>query len=319
MTLLGGAVAWPLAARAQQPSMPVIGFLNQGSAGPSAYLAAAFRKALREVGYVDGQNVAIEYRWAESQYNQLPELAADLVNRKVAVLAAAFLPAALAAKAATATIPICFITGADPVQQGLVASLNRPGGNVTGVAFFSAVVGAKRLGLLYDLLPAANTFAVLVNPTNSNAEAISRDLMAAARALGKQLLVLPASTQHEIDRQFAVFVQQRADALIVSPDAFFDSQRDHIVALVARHAMPATYDRRESAIAGGLMSYGASVADAYHQAGIYCGRLLKGEKPADLPVMQPTRLEFVINLKTAKTLGLTFPPGLLAIADEVIE
>ena len=319
MTLLGGAVAWPLAARAQQPSMPVIGFLNQGSAGPSAYLAAAFRKALSEVGYVDGQNVAIEYRWAESQYNQLPELAADLVNRKVAVLAAAFLPAALAAKAATATIPICFITGADPVQQGLVASLNRPGGNVTGVAFFSAVVGAKRLGLLYDLLPAANTFAVLVNPTNSNAEAISRDLMAAARALGKQLLVLPASTQHEIDRQFAVFVQQRADALIVSPDAFFDSQRDHIVALVARHAMPATYDRRESAIAGGLMSYGASVADAYHQAGIYCGRLLKGEKPADLPVMQPTRLEFVINLKTAKTLGLTFPPGLLAIADEVIE
>ena len=319
MTLLGGAVAWPLAARAQQPSMPVIGFLNQGSAGPSAYLAAAFRRALSEVGYVDGQNVAIEYRWAESQYNQLPELAADLVNRKVAVLAAAFLPAALAAKAATATIPICFITGADPVQQGLVASLNRPGGNVTGVDFFSAVVGAKRLGLLYDLLPAANTFAVLVNPTNSNAEAISRDLMAAARALGKQLLVLPASTQHEIDRQFAVFVQQRADALIVSPDAFFDSQRDHIVALVARHAMPATYERRESAIAGGLMSYGASVADAYHQAGIYCGRLLKGEKPADLPVMQPTRLEFVINLKTAKTLGLTFPPGLLAIADEVIE
>jgi putative ABC transport system substrate-binding protein len=319
MTLLGGAVAWPLAARAQQPSMPVIGFLNQGSAGPSAYLAAAFRRALSEVGYVDGQNVAIEYRWAESQYNQLPELAADLVNRKVAVLAAAFLPAALAAKAGTATIPICFITGADPVQQGLVASLNRPGGNVTGVDFFSAVVGAKRLGLLYDLLPAANTFAVLVNPTNSNAEAISRDLMAAARALGKQLLVLPASTQHEIDRQFAVFVQQRADALIVSPDAFFDSQRDHIVALVARHAMPATYERRESAIAGGLMSYGASVADAYHQAGIYCGRLLKGEKPADLPVMQPTRLEFVINLKTAKTLGLTFPPGLLAIADEVIE
>jgi putative ABC transport system substrate-binding protein len=319
MTLLGGAVAWPLAARAQQPSMPVIGFLNQGSAGPSAYLAAAFRRALSEVGYVDGQNVAIEYRWAESQYNQLPELAADLVNRKVAVLAAAFLPAALAAKAGTATIPICFITGADPVQQGLVASLNRPGGNVTGVDFFSAVVGAKRLGLLYELLPAANTFAVLVNPTNSNAEAISRDLMAAARALGKQLLVLPASTQHEIDRQFAVFVQQRADALIVSPDAFFDSQRDHIVALVARHAMPATYERRESAIAGGLMSYGASVADAYHQAGIYCGRLLKGEKPADLPVMQPTRLEFVINLKTAKTLGLTFPPGLLAIADEVIE
>jgi putative ABC transport system substrate-binding protein len=319
ITLLGGAATWPLAARAQQPAMPVIGFLNQGSAKPSAHLAAAFHKGLNEIGYTDGNNVTIEYRWAEGRYNQLSELAADLVSRKVAVLAAAFLPAALAAKAATSTIPICFVTGADPVAQGLVASLNRPGGNITGVAFFSALVGAKRLSLLRDLLPAADTFAVLVNPTNSNAEAISSDLLAAARTLGKQIIVLSASTQHEIDEQFAILVQKRADAFIVSPDAFFDSQRDHIVALVARHAVPAIYERRESAAAGGLMSYGASVADAYHQVGIYAGRILKGEKPADIPVMQPTRLEFVINLTTAKTLGLTFPPGLLAIADEVIE
>jgi putative ABC transport system substrate-binding protein len=319
ITLLGGAAAWPLAARAQQPTMPVIGFLNQGSAKPSGYLAAAFRKGLNEVNYVEGKNVGIEYRWAESQYNELPKLAADLVNRKVAVIAAAFLPAALAAKAATSTIPICFITGADPVKQGLVASLNRPGGNVTGVAFFSALVGAKRLGLLHDLMPAASIFAVLVNPNNSNAEAISKDLRSAAQTLGKQIVLLTASTEREIDRQFATLVQQRADALIVSPDAFFDSQREHIVTLVAHHAIPAIYERRESAVAGGLMSYGADVAEAYHQAGVYTGRILNGEKPADVPVMQPTKLEFVINLKTAKTLGLTFPPGLLAIADEVID
>jgi putative ABC transport system substrate-binding protein len=319
ITLLGGAAAWPLAARAQQPTMPVIGFLNQGSAKPSGYLAAAFRKGLNEVNYVEGKNVGIEYRWAESQYNELPKLAADLVNRKVAVIAAAFLPAALAAKAATSTIPICFITGADPVKQGLVASLNRPGGNVTGVAFFSALVGAKRLGLLHDLMPAASIFAVLVNPNNSNAEAISKDLRSAAQTLGKQIVLLTASTEREIDRQFATLFQQRADALIVSPDAFFDSQREHIVTLVAHHAIPAIYERRESAVAGGLMSYGADVAEAYHQAGVYTGRILNGEKPADVPVMQPTKLEFVINLKTAKTLGLTFPPGLLAIADEVID
>jgi len=318
MALLGVA-AWPLAARAQQATMPVIGFLNQGSAEPSAYLAAAFRKGLNEIGYVEGSNVTIEYRWADSQYNELPKLAAALVNRKVAVIAAAFLPAALAAKAATSTIPICFVTGADPVQQGLIASFNRPGGNVTGVAFFSAVVGAKRLGLLHDLMPAARIFVVLVNPTNPNAESISKDVQSAAHTLGKQIVLLSASTEREIDQQFATLVQQRADALIVSPDAFFDSQREHIVTLVAHHAIPAIYERRESAVAGGLMSYGADVADAYHQAGLYTGRILKGEKPADLPVMQPTRLEFVINLKTAKTLGLAFPPGLLAIADEVIE
>jgi ABC-type uncharacterized transport system substrate-binding protein len=315
----GAAVAWPLAARSQQPAMPAIGFLNQGLAKPGAYLAAAFRKGLNEVGYVEGQNLAIEYRWAEGDYSQLPALAADLVNRKVAGLAVAFLPAALAAKAATSTIPICFVTGVDPVKEGLVASLNRPGSNVTGVAFFSSVVVAKRLGLLHDLLPAAGIFAVLVNPANPSAEVVSRDLQAAARTLGKQIIVLAASTQHELDGRLTTLVQQRVDALIVAPDAFFDSQRDRIVGLVARHAIPTIYERRETAVAGGLMSYGANVADAFHQAGIYTGRILKGEKPADLPVMQPTRLEFVINLTTAKTLGLTIPPGLLAIADEVIE
>lgn len=318
--LLGGAAtAWPLVAGAQQPAKPVIGFLNQGSAKPSAYLAAAFRKGLSEVGYVEGQNAAIEYRWAESQYDKLPKLAADLVSRKVAVIAAAFLPAALAAKAATSTIPICFVIGSDPVKQGLVASINRPGGNATGVAFFSALVGAKRLGLLRELVPAASVFAVLVNPANPNSGVVSKDLQAAARTLDLQIRILDASTEREIDGAFTSLVQQRVGALVVGPDAFFDSQRDQIVALAAHHAIPAIYERRDAAVGGGLMSYGASPDEAYHQAGIYTGRILKGEKPTDLPVVQSVKFELVLNLKTAKALRLTLPSGLLSIVDEVIE
>jgi putative tryptophan/tyrosine transport system substrate-binding protein len=320
ITLLGGAAAWPLAARAQQPATPVIGFLHQEAAKTAAQNAEAFRNGLAEAGYVEGQNAKIEYRWAEGHYDRLPELAADLVSRNVAVIAAAFLLSVQAAESVTSTIPICFIIGVDPVKLGLVASLNRPGGNVTGTAILSVLIGAKRLGLLHDLLPAVKTIALLVNSTSRVvAEEQSADLQSAARDLGQRIVLFNASTEHEIEMAFAAMIEQQVGALIVAPDGFFHGRADQIVALAARHAIPTFYDRREVVVAGGLMSYGVIIADTFRQQGVYVGRILKGERPADLPVIQPTKFDFVINLKTAKALGLTFPSGLLAIADEVID
>ena len=319
ISFLGGtAVAWPLAAGAQEPAMPVIGFLHSGSADPKRH--AAFQRGLHELGYVERQNLGIEYRWAEGQYERLPALAAELVRLRVAVLVAAgAVHTALAAKAATSTIPIAFANGSDPVKFGLVASLNRPGGNVTGLSFFTSQLEAKRLGLLHELVPGAATIAALVNPTNSNAEIQSRDLREAARTLGLQLHILNASTEHDLDPAFANAAQMRAGALAVAADPFFFSQQKRLVALAASHAVPAIYEWREFADAGGLASYGTSFIDGYRQLGIYTGRLLKGERPADLPAMQSVKFEFVINLKTAKTLGLEISPTLSARADEVIE
>jgi ABC-type uncharacterized transport system substrate-binding protein len=320
MALLGGAAALPFSARAQQPAMPVIGYLDADTPGRNPNSETAFRTGLNEIGYAVGQNVAIEHRWAESQLARLPDLAADLVRRRVAIIVTPLsAPAALAAKAATATIPIVFSTGGDPVGSGLVSSLNRPGGNLTGVVTMNAELGAKRLGLLQELLPAATRFGVMVNRSSPVAEAAIADAQTAASAIGRQVDVLTAGTNRDIDAAFATVVQARTAAIFVSPDPFFARRRAHIVILAARHAVPAIYPNREDADAGGLMSYGSSILDVSRQLGIYTGRILKGEKPADMPVLRATKFELVINLQTAKTLGIDVPATLLARADEVIE
>jgi putative ABC transport system substrate-binding protein len=322
ITLLGGAAAtWPLAARAQQPTMPVVGFIRDGSADTNARNVAAFRKGLNETGYVEGQNVTVEYHWLEGQYDRLPALITDLVRRQVAVIATpGFTPAALAAKAATATIPIVFGVTQDPVQLGLVASLARPGGNATGINFFANEVVAKRLRLLHDSVPKAVRVALLINPANGpSAESTLRAVQEAAPTIGLQIQILNASTIGEIDAAFATLAHERPDALFVAGDSFFTSRRVQFATLTTRDRIPAAYGQRDFVAAGGLMSYGTDLADMFHQVGVYTGSILKGAKPADLPVLQSTKFEFVINLQTARTLGIEVPPGVLSIADEVIE
>jgi len=318
--VVGSAATWPLAARAQQLGMPVIGFINVASAQGYVPQVAAFLKGLGEAGYVEGRNVAIEYRWAEGQVDRLPTLVADLVHRQVAVIAASSSPAAVAAKAATTTIPIVFELSGDPVQLGLVASFDRPGGNVTGVTQLNAVVGPKRLELLQELVPTARVIALLVDPTNAAiAETNIRDAQAAARSLGLELHVLNASTERECDGVFAKLAQLRAGGLVIGNGAYFVARSRQIAELAVRHAVPAVFETREFVAAGGLMSYGGSLADAYRLTGVYAGRILKGDKPADLPVQQATKVEFYINLNTAKALGLNVPNTLIGRADEVIE
>jgi ABC-type uncharacterized transport system substrate-binding protein len=319
ITLIGGAAAaWPVGAHAQQPALPAIGFLNGGSAWEYARLAAAFRQGLGETGYVEGRNVLVEYRWAEGHYERLPELAADLVRRQVMVITANT-QAVPAAKAATTTIPIVFNSSADPVAAGYVASLARPGGNLTGVSSLSVEIGPKRLQLLHEMVPTATVIAALINPTNPNAEAQSSALQAAARDIGLQLHVLHASTERDFDTAFATLLQLRAGALVIGVDAFLINRSELLAALALRHAVPTIFLYREFVAAGGLMSYGGSNTDAYRLSGVYAGRILKGEKPADLPVLQATKFALIINLKTAKALGLTVPLPLLGRADEVIE
>ena len=319
ITLIGGAATWPFAARAQQAAMPVIGVLSTRARGADPHVLTAFHGGLKEAGFIEGQNLGIDYRFAANQYDQLPALAADLVRRRVVLIATMGTPAAPAAKAATATIPVVFGVGDDPVQLGLVASLNRPGGNLTGVVALNAEVGAKRLELLHELVPTAAIVAALVNPTNMNAESLWKDLQAAARAIGLQIHLLRASTERDIEAAFATLLELRAGALVIGTDPFFNSRSDQLAWLALRHAVPAIHQFREFAAAGGLISYGGSIRDVYRLAGLYTGRILKGEKPADLPVQQSTKIELTLNLPAAKALGLTVPPTLLARADEVIE
>jgi len=321
IALLGGAAAWPLAARAQQPAMPVVGFLGHDSPDLWANYVRAFKQGLRETGYVEGHNVAIEYRWAEGRNDRLPALATELTSRQVTVIAVpGSTPAALAAGSATTTIPIVFAIATDPIGLGLVASLARPGGNVTGVVTLNVEIAPKRLELLHELFPAATSFALLVNPTNpSLAEPVSKEVQTAARMLGVRLHVVHASSEPEFDAVLATATQLQASGLVIGPDPFFNSRIEHLAGLTVRHALPAVYQWREFTAAGGLLSYGSSVTDVYRQAGVYTGRILKGEKPADLPVQQTTKVELFINLKTGKALGLTMPTALLVRADEVIE
>jgi putative tryptophan/tyrosine transport system substrate-binding protein len=319
LATLGGAAAWPVAARAQQPAMPVVGFLSGRSPAESADVVAAFRKGLSETGYIEPQNVTIDFRWAEGKLDRLPALARELVQRPVAVIAALG-GSVMAAKAATTTIPIVFGSGADPVQIGLVASLNRPGGNVTGATFLTAALGAKRLGLLRDLVPGAEVMALLVNPNTTSVGPVQiRDVEEAARALGQRLIVLDGSTDEKLEAAFVALAPQHVAALLVGGDAFFDTRRERLVTLALQYRVPAIYQFREYAVAGGLMSYGTSITEMYRLVGLYVGRILKGEKPADLPVMQVTKFELVINLKTAKALGVKISDNLLSLADEVIE
>jgi len=319
-SLVGGAAAsWPRAARAQQPAMPAIGYLSGGRLEGQSDTTAAFKQGLSETGYIEGKNVAIEYRWANGQYEQLPALAADLVHHRVAVIATVTPVAALAAKQATTSIPIVFTTGSDPVRDGIVPSLNRPGGNITGATFFSNLLTAKRLELLHQLVPNANVIAVLLNPKNLNVELEKKETQEAARALGLQLVPVQASTEREIDDLFANLAQQHVGGVLASGDVLFSDRRQQIAELAVRHTVPTCFAGRLQVVAGGLMSYGARNTDTFRQAGNYVGRILKGEKPSELPVQQPTKFEFVINLKTAKALGLTIPHNLLVLADEVIE